>query len=152
FTIRFETRVAPSGPSCGGVINFIQISDHGGHRRVQTVQIQPVESHLSRAVLARVIVVAEPADKIEDVGVAPPPRWKTLEACERIHGIGVVAPSANVAVDSIGVRPVGLDGDRIEALLDDQALRDLGPLPVELMRSVRRLANEHETSIADQLE
>ena len=95
---------------------------------------------------------AEPADEVEHVGVAPHPRWEPLESSQGIDGIGIIAPAADVTVDAIRVGPVGLDGDRIEALLPDQPLGDLGAFPVELVRTVRRLADQHEAGVADPFE
>ena len=50
-------------------------------------------------------------------------RWKPASAS---LGVGVVARAADVAVDAVGVGPVGLDRDGGEAVLGDQALGDLG--------------------------
>ena len=100
----------------------------------------------------RVVVVAEPADEVEHVGVAPHPGRESSEARQRLDGLGVVAAAADVAVDAIGVGPVGLDGHGVEALLADQPLGDLGTLPVELVRAVRGLADQHEAGVADQLQ
>ena len=97
-------------------------------------------------------MVAEPADEVEDVGVAPHPGRESLESRQRVDGLGVVAATADVAVDAIGVGPVGLDGHGVEALLADQPLGDLRPLPIELVRAVRGLADQHEAGVADQLE
>ena len=99
-----------------------------------------------------VVVGAEPADEVEHVGVAPHPGGEPPEARQRIDGLGVVAAAADVAVDAIGVRPVGLDGDGGEPLLADQPLGDLGALAVELVRPVRRLAEQHEARVADQIQ
>ncbi len=56
------------------------------------------------------------------------------------------------AVDAIGVGPVGLDGDGVESLLTDQALGDLRPFPIELVRAVRGLADQNETGVTDQFQ
>jgi len=55
----------------------------------------------------------------------------------------VVVPTADEPVDAVGVRPVGLDGDGVEAVLDEP-LRDLPTELVELVRAVRSLAEEDE--------
>ena len=58
----------------------------------------------------------------------------------------------HVAVDPVRVGPVGLDRDRGEAELVDQPAGDAGPLPVELVGAVGRLADEHEAAVADEVE
>jgi hypothetical protein len=51
---------------------------------------------------------------------------------------------AHEAVDAVRVGPVGLDGDRGEALFVDQPPRDRGAIGVELVRAVRGFAEEHD--------
>ena len=60
--------------------------------------------------------------------------------------------AADVVIDSIGVGPIGLDGDSGKSFLADQPLGDLRPFPVKLVRAVRRLADQHEASVTDKLE
>ena len=74
------------------------------------------------------------------------------EAAQRVDGLGVVAAAADVAVDTIGVGPVRLDGDGVKPFSTDQPLGDLGTLAVELVRAVRRLAQQDEARVADELE
>jgi hypothetical protein len=56
------------------------------------------------------------------------------------------------AVDPVSIGPVGLDCDRAESLLLDEALRDERALPVELVRAVRGLADQDELRVPDQLQ
>ena len=58
----------------------------------------------------------------------------------------------NVLVDAIRIRPVCLHRDCRESFLLNEALRDLSPLPIELVRSVRRLAKQDEARIADEFQ
>src|SRR4029079_12603318 len=73
------------------------------------------------------------------------------EVAQRVDGLGVVALAADEAVDAIGVGPVGFDGDGVEAFLADQPPRDLRADRVELVRAVRRFADEHEARVADEI-
>src|SRR2546421_12936838 len=98
------------------------------------------------------VVAAQPLGELDDDAVAPHPGRKTLEAAERFLRARVRALAAHVAVDAVGVRPVGLDGDGVEALLNDQTFSYLRPLAVELVRAVRSLAQQHEARFADQLQ
>ena len=95
-------------------------------------------------------MLAQPAYEVEHVGVAPHPLREPLEARERLAAAPVFAPPAHVAVDAVGVRPVGLDRHGRKAFLFDEPLRDLRALAVELVRAVRRLAEQHEPRVADE--
>ena len=55
-------------------------------------------------------------------------------------------------VDAVGIRPVGLDRDRGEILLQDEPLRDLPALAVKLMGAVRGFAKQHKTGFPDQFQ
>ncbi len=95
-------------------VDLVQIGNHGRHRGVQAIEVQAVETDLRRAGPDRVVVVAEPADEVEDVGIAPHPGGESLESRQRVNGLGVVAATADIAVNAIGVGPIGLDGHRVE--------------------------------------
>ena len=58
----------------------------------------------------------------------------------------------HVVIDARGVRPIALDGDEIKPLAFDQLARDPLPHAIELGRSVRRLAEQHDARIADSLQ
>ena len=55
----------------------------------------------------------------------------------------------DVAIDPVGVRPVGLDRDGGEALLAISRWVIWRALAIELVRAVRRLADQHEPRVAD---
>jgi hypothetical protein len=61
----------------------------------------------------------------------------------------VAARSARVAVDAVGIRPVGFDRHGAEAPLLNEPLGDLSPLAVELVRAVRGFAQQHQAGAAD---
>src|SRR5439155_10917757 len=108
---------------------------------VQAVQVEAVEAYAPRCVL---VPLAKPLDELEHDGVTPHPGREAAEAGERIVGGAVVPGAADVAVHAVGIRPVGLGGDRVEAVLVEQALRQLRAQRVELVCSVRPLAEQDE--------
>ena len=110
---------------------------------MQAVEIEPVEAG-GLAGLGASLWLAQPADEIEHLGVAPHPGREAAEVAQRLLGVGVLGRPVHVAVDAVGVGPVGLDGDRAEAVLVDQPPGDPGPLAVELVRPVRGLADQDE--------
>ena len=58
----------------------------------------------------------------------------------------------DIAIDAVRVGPVSLHGDRSEPVVVDQPAGDAGPLPVELVGAVRRLADQHEAPVAHEIE
>ena len=97
-------------------------------------------------------MLAQPSDEVEHVGVAPHPGREALESAERIDRLGVIVCAANVPVDSVGIRPIALDADGVESLLNDQPFGELRPHGIELVRAVRRLADQDDRRVADHLE
>jgi hypothetical protein len=95
------------------------------------------------------VVGAQPPDEVQHVGVAPHPCGEAPEAAQRLLGAAVLATAADVAVNAGGVGPISLDGDRGEAVLRDQALRDPCSLAVELVCAVAGLAQQHDARVAD---
>ena len=103
---------------------------------MQAVQIQPVEAG-SRRGRARAIVRMQPVEEFDHVAIAPHPPRKSREISEGRLGIGIVTRMPDPAIDPIGIRPIGFDGDNVEPLFRDQCLRQLGAGPVKLVRAVR---------------
>jgi hypothetical protein len=94
----------------------------------------------------------EPAHEVEHIGISPHPGGEPLEIGERVDGIHVGSDAAHVAIHAIGIGPVGFDGHRRETSVGDQALGDRRPLPIELVRAVRRLAEKDDLGLADAVE
>ena len=67
-------------------------------------------------------------------------------------GVCVIGESHHVAVDPVGVGPVGLDRHGGESTFVNEPTGDAGPLPVELVRPVRGLADQDEAPVADEIE
>ena len=148
----FETRIAIPRPfRCLG-IDFVQIADHFLDRGVEAVEIESVEADLLIVTADAIVVLAQPADETEHVGVAPHPGRKALEVAESVDRFGVVADSANKSIDAVGVRPIRLHCDGVEPLLGDEPPRDLRARRVELVRSVRSFADQDEMSVADEVQ
>src|SRR2546427_4317400 len=103
---------------------------------MQAIEIEAIKSDRRVNRCARIVVGPQPADKVKDVGITPHPGRKTFEIRQGLDALGIVADSTHVAIDAVGVWPIRLDGDRGETLLLDEALGDLGALPIELVRTV----------------
>jgi hypothetical protein len=59
---------------------------------------------------------------------------------------------AQIAIHTVRIRPIRLHGDRVKALLIDEAASEPSALVVELVRSVARFPNENKTSVTDLIE
>jgi hypothetical protein len=121
---------------------------HGGMQAVEIEAVEPDAVGCQDGFVVR----AEPPDEVEHVGVPPHPRRESLEVTQRIDGVSVGPKATDVAVHAIGVGPVGLRCDRMEALLLDEALRELRAEPIELVGSVRGLSDQDAGSVGDEVE
>jgi hypothetical protein len=118
---------------------------------MQTIEVETVKSDALWRVQS-IIEGSQPADEIKNVGIAPHPCWKPLETAEGLDCVRIRNFSLHIAIDPVCIGPVALYRNRAKALIADETLRDSGALPVELVRSVRGLAEENKASISDQLE
>src|SRR5205807_1737026 len=92
-----EARVAPAR-ACGRLrIDVVEVVEDALDRRVQAVEVEPVEADLLRAGPEGVVVPAQPADEVADVGVAPHPGGKAPETGEGVLRPRVVARAPDVA-------------------------------------------------------
>src|SRR5438046_3362410 len=131
-----ETRVTAPRMFRRLAVDFPEIAYHrfdGGEERIE---IDAIETDATITRMNFLIEIAQPADEIEHVGIAPHPRRKANEIGERIDRLLVVADAANVAIHAIRIGPVGFDGDDVESALGDQSLRDLRAIAIELVRAV----------------
>jgi hypothetical protein len=55
-------------------------------------------------------------------------------------------------VDAVGIRPIGLGGNRHESLFGNELLRDLGTFPIKFTGTVRGFAEQHQLCVADEVE
>ena len=95
---------------------------------------------------------AEPANEVQHIRIPPHPLWEALKPAQRLSRVSILVRSAHISVHPIGVGPIGLHCDRGKALFPDQTFRDLGSDPVELVGSVRGLANEDVRRFTDYFE
>lgn len=96
-------------------------------------------------------MLTKPADEIADHGIAPHPGREPLKPAQRFFGRGVASVRVHKPVDACGIRPVALDRDRLEPLVLDQPFRHFGSGGIELVCSVRALADQHDVRRADQI-
>ena len=148
----FETTVIMSRAFCRFGIKFVQVSEHRFDRSVQTVKIESIESAFAIFERLLIVVLAQPADEIEDVGVSPHPLRKTLEPAQRFHAVAVFARAADKPVDAIRIRPICFHGHGAKAALRNQDLRDLSANPIKLVGAVTRFADQNKARIADQID
>jgi len=147
FSVLIEARIAVASSPCGFGIDLVQISKDLRAGSIETVKVEPVEPGLRRMLRARVIVPAEPLYECFDIAIPPHPNRETCKSGERPGGRSIVATTANVFVDAMGIGPVCFDCNPLEALLSDQALRDRGPRGIELVGPVGSFAEEHKLCV-----
>jgi hypothetical protein len=139
-----EAGVALARPPCRLGVDLIEIGDYRLHRRVEAIQVQPLGADLGRSRRQRVVPFSQPRDELDYIGIAPHPARKAAKVGQRLLRAGVVARATDEQVDAVCIGPLGLGRYGTGSALGDHPLRDLRTLPVELVRSVRRLAETHE--------
>ena len=152
--IRPEHGIGVGRLPCKLRIHRPQVGHHLVHRVVEGVEVHPIEAHRQARANAellalRVVVRAEPLD--EPCGRLVPPhpvREPSPKVRERLLRALVPERAAgDVPVHTLGVRPVALDDDSLEAVPLDQHPRQHGAHVVELLRAVRALPEEHEARL-----
>jgi hypothetical protein len=104
-----------------------------------------------RVTLERLVISAQPLEEVNDSGVARCAGRKVAEPIERRPSIAILAITLDVEVDMTGVDPVRCDGNCPEALLFDQTPRDPRSGRIKFVCAVRRLPQQDDAGIADQL-
>ena len=147
-----EAGIARAGTLRRFRIDAVEIAHDGLHRIAQAVQVEAEEADAAGRIGLLCVVRAQPAEPARDLGVAPHPAREALEIGERrvdrVRAAFALRPAARTQCR----RPVGLDGDRVEAAPLDQPARQIGAQPVELFGAMRRLAEQHEARIADRID
>src|SRR4051812_24613547 len=92
-------------------INFVKVTQNGLNRSVQAIEIQAIEPCLLLSQPYSIVVLSKPTNKIEHVGISPHPCWKALEIAQGIHRFHIISVATDEAVNSVGIGPVGLNGD-----------------------------------------
>jgi len=147
-----EARIALTGPTRLAGIDPLEVLHDRLHRGTEAVEIQPVEAGLGCGVPVGVVAGPEPLHEAEDVTVSPHPRRKTAKVRQCRIRVLVIGQPHHVSIHTVGIGPISLDGDRRKAPLVDEATGDPGPLPVELVRAMRCLADQDKTPIAHNVE
>lgn len=94
----------------------------------------------------RGIVRVQPLGEFADDAIAPHPGRESLELVEcGVQRDGVAVAGVSIQLEGIG--PIAFDRDGVEAVLLDQAARDLGAHRIELVRAVSRFSEEHEAAM-----
>src|SRR5215212_3926995 len=75
-----------------------------------------------------------------------------MKVSERCFRIGVIAFTADEAVDAVGIGPVRLDRYSVESSFLDETAGDVGALRIELMRAMRRLADKDDLRTFESLQ
>ena len=122
-------------------VDFAEVTQHRFDRSVQTVKIEAVETAFSIFECLLVVVLAQPADEIEDIGIAPHPLREPLKSVQGLDAVDVAASVANEPIHSIGIRPIGFNRDRVEPALRDEQFRNLRANPIKLVGAVTRFAD-----------
>ena len=112
---------------------------------MEAVEIETVEGR-ARLGSFSCIVPPQPVNKAPDLVVAPHPGRKARKRGP-LRRRKLEVP--DIMVDARGIRPIAFDGDEVESLFVDERTRDLLAQPIELRGAVRRLADEHDASLAD---
>ncbi len=99
-----------------------------------------------------VVAGPEPFDERQNIAVSPHPSRETPKVRQCSIGILVIGQPHHVAVDPVGVGPIGLDRYCGESTLVDQTAGDAGSFPVKVVSAVRSLADQDETPVAYEIE
>jgi len=146
-----EARIPCTGALCLVGIDRVEVRDDCFDRGSQAVEVEPVEARHAERIGDPVVAFAQPVDELDHLGVAPHPGREAPEISQRLPSGAIVREPHHVAVDPVRVRPVGLHGDDVEAVVFDQVLGDARPRVVEFRRAVRRLAEQHHAAVGKAL-
>ena len=124
---------------CGG-INFFEVFQNGGDGIVEAIEIQAIDPDFAFGGDRLIVVGSEPTHEVEHVAIPPHPLREALESRQRFGCSPIAVHTFHKLSHAPGIRPIGLQGESVEALLGDQAPRDLGPRLIKLVCSVCGLA------------
>src|SRR5438876_6798366 len=98
------------------------------------------------------IVFAKPLQEIDHHRVSPHPARETYEVAERCRGIGFAARVARPPVHTVRIGPIRLGRDDVELFGLYEGGGEVRADSIELIRAVRRLADQDQARIADEIE
>jgi len=94
----------------------------------------------------------QPPYKVQNIRISPHPTREPFEIAQGLQCRLIRAATLNVTIDSQGVGPIRFPGNDRESLLLNEPFRYLRPCLIEFMRSMRRLAQQHEFGVTDQFQ
>jgi hypothetical protein len=97
-------------------------------------------------------MLAQPANEIEDIGIAPHPLREAFKPGEGIDAVHVRPFAAHIAIDAVGVGPIRFRRNGVESLLINQALGDESAFAVEFVRPMTGFAEQNKTGVAHHLD
>jgi hypothetical protein len=95
------------------------------------------------------VELAQPADQIQHITIAPHPGGEPLEIAQCLFGIAICTLTTYVAVDAIRTRPIRFDCDQIKTFFFNQPAGQFRTRAIELMRTVRGFAQQYQVGIAN---
>ena len=132
-------------------IYFVEIAKHSLDRCMHAVEIQAINARETVLRASLCIPCAQPFDEFDHDGVAPHPARETPKIAQRIIRVRVFAAAGYEPMDPECIRPIRLESDGAESFSLNQSLSELGPRFVELMRAMRRFADENALRLARHL-
>jgi hypothetical protein len=93
------------------------------------------------------VQLAQALDEVAELDIAPHPSREAGRAGHRLLRGAVGAEAADIAIDPCGRRPIAFDGDRVEAALANQPLRNAAALAIIFVRAMGRFAEQHPARI-----
>ena len=132
-------------------VDLAEVLQNRLDRRMKAVQIEAIKTG---AIVSRPlrVVCAKPLQEVDHDRVSPHPARKTCEVAERRRCIGFAARVAHPPVYAVRIGPVRLGRDDVELFGLDEGGREVRADAIELIRAVRRLTDQNQTRIADEIE
>lgn len=92
------------------------------------------------------VFLLEPIGKFQDFQIAPHPAREARE-CLALAGLGCAM--AHIAINPLGVGPIGFDRDDVEPVVLNEIPRDGSAGAIEFARAVRGFTQKHQIRIAE---
>ncbi len=139
FSKVFKATIAISGATCSLRVNLVQVTEYRFDGSVQAVEIEAIEAYPLSGI-QRVVVTTQPANKVENVRIAPHPCGEASESTQGLDSIRIFVLALYIAINPVGIRPVGLHRYPGEFFFENQPFGNQRTLSIKLMCSMRCLA------------
>src|SRR5207302_3456951 len=96
----------------------------------------------------RIVVLAQPAHKVEDIGVPPHPGRETLKLAEGAIRVRIGAARFYITIHAVCIGPIGFGSDGLEAVVANEPLGQLRATSVELVRAMGSFTQQHQPRFA----